>query len=133
MTTPFDRTSRSILLADDDEEVRIGVADVLRALGLEVMQAETGLEALELVRLRPVQAALLDWHMPGCSGLEALPKLRAERVGLPCILYSGNLTEEMERLAREAGAFSVLRKPVVPDLLRAEVMRALAIAPYFPN
>ena len=114
-----------ILLADDDIEVRSGVADLLGTLGLEVLEAATGLEALEVVRQRPVHTALLDWNMPACTGLEALPQILDIREGLPCILYSGNLTPGMEGVALRAGAFAVMRKPVVPDLLRQEVLRAV--------
>lgn len=114
-----------ILLADDDFEVRAGVAELLGGAGLEVVQAETGLEALDLVRQSDVHAALLDWNMPMCTGLEALPRIRDVRRGLPCILYSGNLTPGMEGVALRAGAFAVMRKPVDPLLLRSEVLRAV--------
>ena len=114
-----------ILLADDDLEVRSGVADLLGALGLEILQAETGLEALELVKDEIIHAALLDWNMPVCTGLEILPRLRDRFCDLPCILYSGNLTAGMEGVALRAGAFSVMHKPVRPDLLRSEIQRAL--------
>ena len=119
------RFSHRILLADDDLEVRAGVADLLGTLGLEVLQASTGLEALELVRERSVHTALLDWNMPACTGLEALPRILDIRRGLPCILYSGNLTPGMEGVALRAGAFSVMKKPVQPDLLRREIRRAI--------
>lgn len=115
-----------ILIADDDHELRTGVADLLATLGLEVLQAETGLEALDLARSRAVHAALLDWNMPLCTGLELLPRLHGLYRGLPCILYSGNLTSGMEGVALRAGAFAVMRKPVQPALLRSEVQRALA-------
>ena len=118
---------RSLLLADDDDSVRDGVVDLFAVLGIEVFAARSGAEALELIRVQPVHAALLDWHMPGGSGLEALPRLRETRADLPCILYSGELTAEMERLALAAGAQAVLRKPVPPDLLRREVFRALGL------
>ena len=114
-----------ILLADDDLEVRTGVADLLGSLGLDVLLAETGLEALEVVQGQEVHAALLDWNMPACSGLEVLPRLRDLISDLPCILYSGNLTAGMEGVALRAGAFAVMRKPVQPALLRSEVQRAL--------
>jgi len=114
-----------ILLADDDLEVRTGVADLLGSLGLDVLLAETGLEALEVVQGKEVHAALLDWNMPACSGLEVLPRLRDLISDLPCILYSGNLTAGMEGVALRAGAFAVMRKPVQPALLRSEVQRAL--------
>jgi len=114
-----------ILLADDDLEVRTGVADLLGAQGLEVLLAETGLEALEVARAQEIHAALLDWNMPACTGLEVLPRLRDLISDLPCILYSGNLTVGMEGVALRAGAFAVMRKPVQPALLRSEVQRAL--------
>ena len=123
---------RSLLLADDDDAVRDGVTDLFATLGIEVHAARSGAEALELIRVQPMHAALLDWHMPGGTGLEALPQLQERQSGLPCILYSGELTEEMERLALAAGAWAVLKKPVPPDLLRREVLRALALPHPFP-
>ena len=117
---------RRILLADDDTSVRAGMADLLVDLGLEVLEAENGHDAVELARASAIDAALLDFHMPGLTGLECLPRLQDLRRGLPCIVYSGALTEEIEFAVRRAGAFGVLRKPVEPRLLRAEIRRALA-------
>jgi two-component system nitrogen regulation response regulator NtrX len=118
---------RRLLLADDDLELRSGVADLLGDLGLEIVHAETGLEALSVVRTGRVHAALLDWNMPACSGLEALAQILEIQRGLPCILYSGHLTPDMEGIALRAGAFSVMRKPVAPNVLRREVLRALEV------
>ncbi|QDU65707.1 response regulator [Engelhardtia mirabilis] len=117
--------TRRILLADDDNALRAGVADLLLELGLEVVEAQTGLEAVEQARTRRVHAALLDLHMPECTGLEAIPLLHLAHVGLPCIVYSGALTAGLELAARQAGAFAVLSKPVNPTLLRSEILRAL--------
>jgi len=121
--------SRRILLADDDESVRFGIEELLLDLGLEVHTAETGPEALEVARSVRIHAAVLDVHMPGCTGLDCLPIPLDQVVGLPCILYSGNLTRAIERTALSAGAFSVLAKPVQPELFRTEVLRALATWP----
>jgi CheY-like chemotaxis protein len=118
---------RRLLLADDDAEVRFGVAELLAGLGLEFLHAETGLEAIELARTELLHAALLDVHMPGCTGFEALPLLRRERADLPCILYSGRWTAELERAVLGAGALALLKKPVEPELLRDVVRRALAL------
>ena len=121
---------RRILLADDDLSMRSGVADLLEGIGLEVLQAGEGLEALELAKSFRVHAALLDMQMPTCGGLEALPLLHQQLAGLPCIVYSGNLSIATANMAMEIGAFSTLRKPVEPDLLRAEILRALASSPF---
>ena len=121
---------RRILLADDDLSIRTGVADLLEGIGLEVIQAANGLEALELVKVNIVHAALLDMQMPACGGLEALPLLHQQFAGLPCIVYSGNLSAATANMAMEIGAFAALKKPVAPDLLRSEVLRAIESSPY---
>jgi len=118
-------SSRRILLADDDVEVRLGVADLLSGLGLEVLHAESGAEALEVARAARIDVALLDVHMPGFTGIEILPMLFEELADLRCIVYSGRWTPGMEQSAIEAGALACLKKPVEPDRLRQEVLRAI--------
>jgi len=121
---------KRVLLADDDAEVRVGVAELLAPMGLEFLHAESGPDAFEaaLRDLDSLALMLLDMHMPGCSGLEVLTRLqrRVSTLRVPCIFYSGEATEGLERDALDAGAFAFLRKPVQPDLLRGEVRRALA-------
>jgi len=125
-----------ILLADDDTELRLGVADLIGSIGLEVLQVETGLEAIDLVRNQAVDAALLDMHMPGATGLETLEALFELNSELPCLIYSGRWSAGLERAALAAGARACLKKPVQPDLLRIEVCRALDLhpdQPWFPR
>ena len=98
----------------------------MSALGLEVIEAESGPEAIEISHRHRLHAALLDLHMPGQTGLEVIPQLHLVHVGLPCIVYSGALTEALESTAQSLGAFAVLHKPVDPTVLRAEVLRAIA-------
>jgi two-component system response regulator TctD len=123
MTLPI--LQRRILVADDDREVRLGVADLLDELGLEVVHAATGTEAIELVRGIAIHAALLDMHMPGCTGIQAVPLLRALSAGLPCIIYSGRWSIDLEQEVLSVGAFACLKKPVEPATLRRTVRAAL--------
>ena len=116
---------RRILVADDDREVRLGVADLLGALGLEVLHAATGTEAVELVRGVRIHAALLDMHMPGCTGVQAIPLLRGLHAALPCIIYSGRWSPDLEQEVLSLGAFACLKKPVEPAALRRTVRAAL--------
>lgn len=119
------------LLADDDLGVRQGVEELLAPFGLEFLHAESGLEALEIAQQRMSSLALmvLDVHMPGCTGLDVLDRLRGEgdQLIVPCIFYSGEATPAIEQRAFDAGAFAFLHKPVQPDLLRDEVRRALGL------
>jgi CheY-like chemotaxis protein len=122
---------RRILLADDDHEIRAGVAELLTPLGLEFLHAESGPEAVEILRAerRRLDLMLLDMHMPGFGGLEVLQRLGCEMDDLlpPCICCSGEATDELERMALSLGARAFLRKPIQPLALRGEVMRILEI------
>ena len=121
------RLLRRLLLADDDREVRMGVADLLDDLGLEIVHAESGIEAIQLVRRAPVHVALLDMHMPGCTGIEAIPQLQRAAAGLPCIVYSGRWSVDHQQEVLSAGAFAYLKKPVEPLTLRRTVLSALGL------
>lgn len=116
---------RRILIADDDLEIRQGVAELLSGMGLEILEAETGPEALAIVRRGDIRLALLDNQMPGATGLEILQVIHEETLRVPCIVCSGDSFESLERMARAAGALAVLKKPVEPRILRTEVVRAL--------
>lgn len=119
---------RRILIADDDREVRSGVVDLLRDLDMDFVHAETGLQALQIVRHSVIDLALLDMHMPGQNGLEVLSVIRRESPDLPCIFFSGDATDAIRRQALQEGAMAVLSKPLVPAMLRSAVRRALQIA-----
>lgn len=120
---------RRILIADDDREFRLGVVELLGGLplALEFLQAETGLEALVILRGSAIDLALLDMHMPGHTGLEILATLRRETLQVPCIFISGDATDAVRSEALREGARAVLKKPLRPELLRAEVRRVLRI------
>ena len=125
--SPLRQPKRRILVADDDREVRLGVAELLGDMGLEILHAETGIEAVELVRGTRIHAALLDMHMPGYTGIQAIPLLRGLSADLPCIVYSGRWSQDLEQEVLSAGAFACLKKPVEPLALRRTVCVALRL------
>lgn len=108
----------SILVVDDDVDTCKNLFDILTDLGYHVAVAHSGPSALELVRRRRFDVALLDLKMPGMDGLElyqAIRRLRADTVALIVTAYAGGNTAE-EALA--AGAWRLLPKPVdFPRLL----------------
>lgn len=120
---------RRILIADDEPEIRLGVADLLGPLGLEVVLAETGSEAMHLLRGGGLHLAVLDYRMPGATGLEVLQAIQNELLGIPAILCSAEAEGDVGVLARQAGALAVLSKPVPPLHLKREVVRALELPP----
>ncbi|MBX6311411.1 MAG: response regulator [Isosphaeraceae bacterium] len=107
-----------ILIVDDDVDICQNLSDILTDLGYRVDVAHDGLSALELVRRKSYDVALLDLRMPGMDGLTLYRKIKELRAGTVAMLvtaYAGGSTAE-EALA--AGAWQVLAKPVdFPGLL----------------
>jgi DNA-binding NtrC family response regulator len=101
-----------ILIVDDDVDICRNLSDILTDMGYQVDMAHEGHSALELVRQRPYDVALLDLRMPGMDGLtlyREIKKLRAGTVALLVTAFAGPDTAE-EALA--AGAWQVVAKPV---------------------
>jgi CheY-like chemotaxis protein len=100
------------LVVDDEVDTCRNLCDILSDLGYEVDIAHDGPSALELVRAKMYDVALLDLRMPGMDGLELyrqIKKLRAGTVAIVVTAYASSNTAE-EALA--AGAWQVLAKPV---------------------
>jgi CheY-like chemotaxis protein len=108
----------TILVVDDDTDTCRNLSDILTDLGYHVDTANDGYAALELVKQRAYDVALLDYKMPGMDGLtlyREIKKLRAGTVAIVVTAYAGGSTAEA---ALHAGAWQVLSKPVdLPRLL----------------
>lgn len=120
-------TPYRLLIADDDR----GVRDVLRAIFepfFDLVEAESGDEAVGLIERVRVDIALLDMHMPRRTGLETLRVLKRVRSTAPGILVTAEATDALRRDAAEADAFDVLAKPVRKAELVSTVAAALRFA-----
>ncbi|MBI4867425.1 MAG: hybrid sensor histidine kinase/response regulator [Candidatus Wallbacteria bacterium] len=117
----------TILLVDDERDVRAAARDLLSRWGYNILEAGDGLAAIELAgRARP-DLVLLDVRMPGLSGLDVLPLLRSQP-GLeltPVIVVTGNYSAESHAEAIRMGADDYLSKPFHSTLLRARVQSTL--------
>ncbi|MBL8214176.1 MAG: response regulator [Bryobacterales bacterium] len=105
--------AKRILIADDSAAQRKIMVSCLRGLGLEVLQAEDGEEALSLaIGARP-DVVILDWMMPGYSGLEVAARLRdsSDLAEVPIVLVTARDQERDEAAATIAGVTRYLRKP----------------------
>ncbi len=115
----------SILLADDDLTARDALREIVAPLGYRTLVASDGMEALEIVQQEIIHAALFDMHMPNMTGLEALQALRQFNTELPVILITADSSELLMRQAFQAHAYSVIPKPVSPNIVLHTLSRAL--------
>jgi type IV pilus assembly protein PilB len=115
-------TDATILLADDDAQMRRLVRTVLEREGFRVLEAEDGLDTLEMIDTQAIDLLLLDHDMPRLTGIGVLEELRARvtTAGLPVIMLTAR-TDDTETQALELGAQDYLTKPVQPRSLVARV------------
>jgi len=119
---------KRILLVDDLEMARQVLKQVLEQQGYACEEAEHGAAALAwLEQGQHVDLIVSDNQMPRMTGLEFLVRVRANpHFGtIPFMLYSGNITDEIQRQAYQAGAMAVLHKPYNFSDFLAIVTKAL--------
>jgi PAS domain S-box-containing protein len=114
-----------VLYVDDDEVVVIMAERLLERAGYRVTVCGGAAQALELVRSQRFDAVVTDYNMPDQSGLELARQLIALVPGLPVILSSGLVSEELREQALQAGVKAVLRKERSVEELTDAVARAL--------
>lgn len=118
----------SVLVVDDSRTLRKILIRELNFLGFHnILEAANGLEAIELVKTKPVDLMLLDMEMPELDGLGVLGQLKADDTykALPIIVISG--ADQFEKTIKciEIGAEDYLPKPFDPILLRARIFSSL--------
>ncbi len=117
--------AHSVLVVDDEANIRKTLEGVLSDEGYRVLQAESGERALEVLSRAVVDAVLLDVWLPGMDGLEALRKAREMYPLLPFIMISGHGTIDTAVKAVKAGAFDFIEKPISLDKLLITLSRAI--------
>ena len=107
-----------VLIVDDDEILLETAVDTLASLGVTADHANSGLEALDMIKRRhetgrDYSVVILDWKMPDIDGLETIRRIRAEAgAGTPILLISAYDWSDIEEMAKEAGANGFVNKPL---------------------
>jgi adenylate cyclase len=125
--------TRSILVADDDLAVRETVRDLLVREGYDVIEAESAPTAVQLAEKHEVFAFLLDFEMPGMSGVQLCSALRRmdRYKNTPIIFVTGIGEERGLGAAFAAGADDFINKPFNPTVLYARLKAHVERALYF--
>ena len=116
-----------VVYVDDDEAMVFLVTRMLQRLNYRVRGFVRGEAVLAAVRANPddFDAVVTDFNMSGLSGIAVAEELRRIRPGLPVVITSGYVTDELVERARAAGAREVVYKPNTVDELCATICRVL--------
>ncbi len=118
-----------VLLVDDDYDDLFALEAALEPLGLEIVKAESGDEALRLILQRDFAIVITDLMMPGMNGFEVCSLIRAREHSqdLPVVILTGFDEEQAKELPGYLpGAFEFMRKPILAETLRARVAGSAA-------
>lgn len=118
---------RKVLLVDDNSDNRELVGIQLNRLGIEVVEARTGAEALDALAVKAIDLVLLDLMLPDINGYDLLKRIKRDKArrNLSIIIISGVKDEQSAIRCIEAGASDYIVKPVNATLLRARVSSLL--------
>lgn len=117
-----------IVLIEDDQSLRTVWNGELRRMGFEVRAFSRADAALDSVREQPPDAILLDLHLPGMPGMQALSEMLAVDKSLQIIVCTGHGTVPLAVEAMRKGATDFLTKPVSLDVLEQTIRRAMNTA-----
>ena len=107
----------TVLIVDDEKNYPPIIAAVLQEEGYETLTANSGPEALEILKHSDVDLILTDYKMPKMDGIELLERVKTEDTDLPVIMMTAHGTVEKAVEAMQKGAYSYLLKPFDNDRL----------------
>ncbi|MGC9503054.1 response regulator [Baaleninema sp.] len=121
--------SLTVLFVEDNHDLRVYVADVLKRAGYGVLLGRNGAEGLELARRHRPDAIVTDLMMPLVSGLDLIAAVRRDLdlQGIPVVLLTAKANEETRLESVEQGADAYLSKPFNDRELLAQVRNLLAL------
>ena len=114
----------TVLVVDDEPNIRLGAERILKGTGFEVVTAESGEKGLEVLTSTSCHILLLDLMMPGMGGMEVLKRVAVSHPEVVVIVITGYATLETAVEAMKWGAYDFIPKPFQPDSLRIVVSRA---------
>jgi DNA-binding response OmpR family regulator len=121
---------KTILMVDDEPDFQTIVRRILEPAGFRVLSAGSSEEALPVLGREAVDLLIVDWNLPGKSGVELCRGLRADArlKGLPLMLLTvRNLPDEQMTGLTESGADVYMTKPIQPEELLARIQSFLGL------
>jgi CheY-like chemotaxis protein len=115
----------TILIVDDSWLTRRFVTSALSTEGYELLEADSGEDALAIVEKSKIDCLLLDLLMPGLDGYQVMKELQQKKAGIPVIVLTADIQKTTHSKCIELGAFKILVKPSEAEDLQQAVADAL--------
>lgn len=112
----------TVLIADDSMFQRLTLSRIVKAAGLDVLEARNGREGLDALRSARPEVALFDLNMPELSGQEVLEAAQAEGLGTAIVVITADIQETTRARCEAAGARRILFKPVKEEDVRLALL-----------
>ncbi len=118
-----------ILYVEDNFENKLFVRRVIESMGHEMLEAETGLDSLDIAAKNVPDLILMDINIPGMDGLETTVKFKEDPdlAHIPVIALTANAMKGDKERCLEAGCDGYMQKPVGVSDLRREIQRYAAL------
>jgi DNA-binding response OmpR family regulator len=126
-------TDGSILVVDDEKNIRMTMVHALESSGYRVESAATGEEAVRMLKASAYDLLFLDLKMPGMDGLEVLRRSRGSWPQMPVVVITAHGTVDSAVEAMKVGAADFIQKPFTPDEIRVLTASVLASEPEAPS
>jgi len=123
----------AVCVVDDDAELRGALKLLFKSRNIPYLSFGTAGEFFEGYTQKNVGCVLLDYKIPGTTGLEILREMRSRNILLPVILMTGHATIPLTVEAMKAGVLDLIEKPVDDDEVLMKVQAAFAKAEHFRN
>ncbi len=117
----------TILIVDDEKNYLLVLSAVLEEEGHEVLTAQSGPDALEILKSSDIDLVLTDMKMPGMDGMELLERVKMHDVDLPVIMMTAHGSVDKAVEAMQKGAYSYILKPFDNERLVLYVRKAVSV------
>jgi two-component system nitrogen regulation response regulator NtrX len=119
---------KTVLVVDDEKNIRETLKDVLEDEGYKILLAEDGQEALEILKRDSVDVMLLDLWLPKIGGMKVLEKVKKQLGDIEIVIISGHGTIDTAVRATKIGAFDFIEKPLSLDRVLKVIDHAIKIS-----
>lgn len=121
-----------VLVVDDEPGIRSGIVRILRNFSVgypfmdedfhfEIIEAESGEKALEILKAGPIDIALLDNKLPGIDGIEVLEYINNNNIPVQVMMITSYASMDLAVKATNNGAYNFMPKPFTPQELKASI------------